>query len=336
MLIDDVVITVVGGKGGDGAVSFRQNEGNPRGGPDGGNGGNGGKVFFQGVDDITALQRFQFKKTEKADDGVPGKKKNLFGKNADDLIILLPLGTLVTNTKTDKSFEILDTVTKHQVARGGRGGKGNNEFKSATHQAPRYAEKGRFGETVEFRLQLRLIADVGFIGLPNAGKSSLLAVLTNAHPKIGDYPFTTLEPNLGVLSDDDNSDKKAVLADIPGLIEGASSGKGLGIKFLKHIEKTKLLVHCIDSSTDDILRVYETVRHEFSEYNAELLTKPEVILLTKTDLLLNDEEAKEKAALFTSMKKKVFTVSVYDDKSIQALRENLLTELQSEGKEETN
>lgn len=320
MLIDDVVITVRGGKGGDGAVSFMQNEGNPRGGPDGGNGGNGGAVYLLGIDDITALRRFQYKKLEKADDGVPGKRKNLFGKNADDLIIQVPLGTRVTNVKTQKSFEVLDVTTKHQVARGGYGGKGNNEFKSATHQAPRYAEKGRMGEEVELQLELRLLADVGLIGLPNAGKSTLLQMLTNAHPKIGDYPFTTLEPNLGVLNIKDA--KRVVLADIPGLIEGASKGKGLGIKFLKHIEKTKLLVHCIDSSSEDVAATYDTVRKEFKEYEPELLEKPEILLLTKTDLV-TPEELAIKVKELALPKRRVLTISLYRDEGMKELIEEI-------------
>lgn len=314
MLIDDVTIVVVGGKGGNGAVSFRQNEGNPRGGPDGGNGGNGGNVYLIGVDDIGALQKFQYKKLEKAEDGVPGQRKNLFGRNGEDLIIPVPVGTRVTNTKSQKGFEVLDTTTRHQVARGGRGGKGNNEFKSATHQAPRYAEKGTSGEEVHLHLELRLIADVGLIGLPNAGKSSLLAAVTNAHPKIGNYPFTTLEPNLGVLKGETG---QIVLADIPGLIEGASEGKGLGLKFLKHIEKTKLLIHCIDATTEDVLRAYTTVRSEFEQYNKELLEKKEIILLTKEDMV-TEEEIKMKRKLLEDSGRSILTVSIYDESSIHA------------------
>ena len=321
MLIDDVTVTFIGGKGGDGAVSFRQNEGNPRGGPDGGNGGNGGNVYLKGIDDISALQKFQFTKTEKAEDGVPGKKKNLFGKNGEHLIVTIPLGTTVTNTKTKKSFEITDTTTLHQVARGGQGGKGNNEFKSATHQVPRFAEKGRQGEVRELHLQMRLIADIGLIGQPNAGKSSLLAVLTNAHPKIGSYPFTTLEPNLGVIQSGEG--KNVILADIPGLIEGASDGKGLGVKFLKHIEKTRLLVHCLDGTTEGLLSLYHAVRKEFEAYNPELLQKPELILVTKSDLL-SPEELAEKVAILQSLKKTVLAVSVYQETQVDHLKDSLL------------
>lgn len=319
MLIDDVIVTFTGGKGGNGAVSFRRSEGNPRGGPDGGNGGDGGNVYLIGIDDVTALSRFQFKKVEKAEDGVEGKRKNLFGRNGDDLIIPIPIGTTIVNTKTKKSFEIIDATTKHQIARGGRGGKGNNEFKSSTHQAPRFAEKGKEGETVELQLLLRLIADIGLIGLPNAGKSSLLSVLTNAHPKVGDYPFTTLEPNLGVLK---GQEKTIILADIPGLIEGASKGKGLGIRFLKHIEKTRLLIHCLDVSAESIIKDYQTIRNELSEYGHDLINKKEILLLTKIDLV-DKNDVSNKMNELRSISKDLFALSIYDQASQEHLRKYL-------------
>ena len=311
MLVDEVSIAVKAGNGGNGASSFRRSEGKARGGPDGGNGGNGGSVYFQGVNDITALQPFRYKKVIKAEDGVAGKRKNLFGKNAEDLIVPLPIGTRVTDKTTGQVYEIAGTEGKLFIARGGKGGRGNNEFKSATNQAPTYAEKGELGEEKEIHLELRLIADIGLIGLPNAGKSSLLAVLTNATPKIGSYPFTTLEPNLGML-------ERVIIADIPGLIEGASQGKGLGIKFLKHIERTGLLVHCIDSTSERPLEDYETVRKEFTEYNDALLQKTEIILLTKADLVSADifKKKKQELALLT---KDIRSISVYDDEQIQEL-----------------
>lgn len=315
MLVDDVIIMVSAGKGGAGAATFRQNEGNAKGGPDGGNGGNGGSVYLQGVNDITALQKFQHKKEWKAPDGVPGKRKNLFGKNADDLIIPVPLGTRVTWTENGKTYEITDTQRKLLVAKGGIGGRGNNEFKSATNQAPTYAEPGTEGEVRELHLELRLIADVGLIGLPNAGKSSLLSVLTNAQPKIGNYAFTTLEPNLGMLDD-------IIIADIPGLIEGASSGKGLGFKFLKHIEKTGLLIHCIDASSEDILKDYTTVRDEFKLYNEELLKKSEIILLTKTDTV-DEVLLIEKKRQLEVLEYDVLTVSIYDEASVSMLKDRI-------------
>lgn len=319
MLVDDVKITIKAGDGGRGAATFRQNEGNSKGGPDGGNGGNGGNVYFQGVNDIGALQPFRYKKELKAEDGIPGKRKNLFGKNAPDLIIPIPIGTRVTLTETGKTYDVTDTERKLLVAKGGQGGRGNNEFKSSTNQAPTYFEHGEKGDEREIHLELLLIADIGLIGLPNAGKSSLLAVLTNASPKIGNYAFTTLEPNLGML-------ENIILADIPGLIEGASQGKGLGIKFLKHIERTKLLIHCIDASSDDVLRDYTTVRKEFADYNEALLTKDEITLLTKTDLV-DPEILTEKVKQLKTVAKEVLTISLYDEKSIEDLRHRILKKL---------
>lgn len=316
MLVDEVVITIKAGNGGNGAATFRANEGNPRGGPDGGNGGNGGNVYFQGVDDIGALNPFRYQKVWKAEDGVAGKRKNLFGKNAPDLIIPIPVGTRVTLTENGKVYDVTDTSRKLLVAKGGIGGRGNNEFKSATNQAPKYAEKGAPGDEREIHLELRLIADIGLIGLPNAGKSSLLAILTNASPKIGNYAFTTLEPNLGMFG-------TITIADIPGLIEGASTGRGLGIKFLKHVERTKLLIHCIDATSDDVLRDYKTVREEFEHYNKALLEKEEVILLTKSDLV-EEHDLTQKKALLKKTGKEILTTSVYDKPQIAGLRNILL------------
>ncbi|MEK7605147.1 MAG: GTPase ObgE [Patescibacteria group bacterium] len=316
MLIDNVIITVEGGSGGNGAISFRRNEGNPMGGPDGGNGGNGGDVYFVGINDLTALDKFQYKKIWKAQDGVPGKKKNLFGKNAPDLIISLPLGTRVTDESGEEILEIEDTERKHLIAHGGKGGRGNNEFKSATNQAPRIAEQGEIGEKKVLALQLRLIADIGLIGLPNAGKSTLLSLLTSAKPKIGDYPFTTLEPNVGMMDG-------VMLADIPGLIEGASSGKGLGITFLKHIEKTHLLVHCVDAVQPNLLGNYNIVRDEFAKFNPELLTKPEIIILTKTDEI-SEESLKSQLESLQNTKREILPMSILDDDSVITVRERLL------------
>lgn len=322
MLIDDVVITVKAGNGGDGASAFLHISGNYKGGPSGGNGGNGGNLFVQGTDDLTALQQFQFKKLWKAEDGIAGQHKNLYGRNGKDLIILVPIGTHIENTKNKKSFEVRDNFTQVLLAKGGTGGRGNNSFKSATNQAPKYAEEGTSGEEKELHLQLRIIADIGLIGLPNAGKSSLLAALTNAQPKIANYPFTTLEPNLGVMSDDVSISKPLVLADIPGIIAGASSGKGLGFQFLKHIEKTKVLVHCLDVTDEQILQTYQTVRKEFESYSQRLIDKNEIILLTKTDLVQDDSiEARKKD--LSKLQKKIYTVSIYNKDSLETLREIL-------------
>lgn len=314
MLVDNINLIVKAGDGGDGAATFLRNEMTAKGGPDGGNGGNGGDIYFQGSTNINDLREFRFKKRIEAQSGVPGKHKKLFGKNAEHLTILLPLGTRITDISSNKVIEIIDT-TPILVAKGGKGGRGNTEFKSATNQTPKYAEKGTLGEEKKLLLELRLIADVGLIGLPNAGKSSLLSVLTNATPKIGNYPFTTLEPNIGMLG-------IHPIADIPGLIEGASKGKGLGIEFLKHIEKTKVLVHCIDSSLEDVQKAYSTVRKEFEQYNTSLLDKPEIILLTKTDLT-DEKQIKKNVRILEKKKKKVLTASIYQPETLELLKKEL-------------
>jgi GTPase len=346
MLIDDVIITIKAGDGGNGSASFKRNAQTPKGGPDGGNGGNGGNVYFIGDDDLNGLSQFQFKKLHKAENGVKGARQNLYGRNGADLYLKVPLGTTITNTANGKTYEIVDKITPVLVAHGGKGGRGNNEFKTAILQAPKFAEDGEKGEEKQVHLVLKLIADVGFIGLPNAGKSSLLTALTNAHPKIGAYPFTTLEPNIGMMiikkvskegnvsnvSNEINSSdtfaaqpfdtSQIALADIPGLIEGAASGKGLGIKFLKHIEKTKLLVHCIDGADPEPLKSYTVVRDEFKKYNEALLAKPEIIFLTKKDLI-SEKEIQEKLEKLKVLGKQIVTVSIYDEVAMEEVRQLL-------------
>lgn len=311
MLVDSVNIVVRAGNGGSGAATFLRNSQTAKGGPNGGNGGNGGSIFFRGSTHILDLQMFRYKKKLVAEDGVAGKAKNMFGANAPDTIIELPLGTTVTDINTGKTYSIDDTVTLIRIARGGRGGRGNKEFATPTNRTPMFAEPGTKGEERDLHLDLRLIAKAGLIGLPNAGKSSLLAALTNARPAIADYPFTTLSPNIGMMG-------RYALADIPGLIEGAHTGKGLGITFLKHIEKTKLFVHCIDVMGEDPEKAYETVRQEYGEYNPQLLQKPEIILLTKVDLA-DPERVKTLTAVFKKKGKEVLPVSIYDQGSIDAL-----------------
>lgn len=318
MLIDDISITIQAGKGGNGKVSFHRNAQTSKGGPNGGNGGTGGNVYIQGINDITGLEQFRYKKILKAEDGVDGGKNNLFGRRGEDLIIHLPIGTTITD-EYNNALEITNTTTKILWARGGKGGRGNNEFKTATNQTPLFAEKGEKGEGKKVNLSLRLIADIGLIGLPNAGKSSLLKSLTNAKPRIDSYPFTTLEPNLGVMI----SNQNIILADIPGLIKGASQGKGLGITFLKHIEKTKLLLHCIDSSSSDLLKDYKIVREEFEKYNLELIQKQTCIVLTKIDLL-SAKELEKKKSRFEKMNLLVLCVSIYDADSLEGLKKTIM------------
>lgn len=319
MLVDNINLYIKAGKGGDGAATFLRNALTARGGPDGGNGGNGGNIYFQGSTNINDLRQFRFQKKIIAEDGAPGKHKKLFGKNASHLTIYLPLGTRITDTASGNVIEIIDTTTRILLARGGKGGRGNTEFKSATNQAPTYAEKGAPGEEKKLLLELRIIADVGLIGLPNSGKSSLLSLLTNARPKIGNYPFTTLEPNIGMLG-------AHPIADIPGLIEGASKGRGLGIAFLKHIEKTKVLAHCIDATIENVQKAYETVRREFKQYNTSLLDKPEIILLTKTDLA-TEKTIKKNIKALQKKGKKVLACSIYDQRSLEILKNELESNL---------
>lgn len=315
MLIDNVTLKVAAGDGGKGVATFRRDATTSQGGPDGGNGGNGGNVYFQGSANIYDLRRFRYSKTLLGQNGGDGTRHNGFGKNAGHITVLVPLGTRITNLDTGGSIEIVSEDKPVLIARGGTGGFGNYKFKSPTNRSPRNHEPGGHGQKVNLLLELRLIAEIGLIGLPNAGKSSLLAVLTNAKPVIGDYPFTTLEPNIGMFG-------KYPVADIPGLIEGASAGIGLGIKFLRHIEKTKILIHCIDITHGDIRGAYDTVRSEFRQYNPLLLDKPEIIFLNKTDLI-DAKLAKKAVENFDNLQKIVLTGSVRDEKSIQALKRKI-------------
>jgi GTP-binding protein len=316
MLIDEAIITVKAGNGGKGKASFKRNAQTAKGGPDGGNGGNGGDVYAQGVDDIMALMEFRYKKSVRGDDGIGGGKQNLYGRNGTELVVRFPVGTFITDQTTNEVIEITDTTTKHLLAKGGKGGRGNNEFKTATNQTPYFAEKGEQGENKRFFLELKLIADVGLIGLPNSGKSSLLDALTNAHPKIGDYSFTTLEPNLGVLDG-------LIIADIPGLIEGASEGKGLGDKFLRHVEKTKVLIHCIDCKSADFKKDYETIIKELQEYKNDLTVKNELLVLTKSDTV-DPKEIKKLVKVADKLNTNNLVVSIYDDSSLEELKAKIL------------
>ncbi len=315
MIIDDIYLEVHAGKGGDGSVSFRREKFIPRGGPDGGNGGNGGNVYIRTVSNLSALSHFRHNKVVKAEDGENGRAKKMNGARGKDIYIDVPVGTTLTDTESGDTWECAHAGEEFQILKGGYGGKGNYELRSNENKTPREAEKGRAGQSKNIHVSLAYIADVGLIGLPSAGKSSLLNELTAAEAKVGEYPFTTLEPNLGVCG-------KCIIADIPGLIEGAHAGKGLGIKFLKHIQKTRLLLHCIDSSSTSIVEDYKTIRNELEKYSDELLKKTEVIVLTKTDLM----DQKSINALVKKLKKfssQVEHVSLLDDESIERLK-NLL------------
>lgn len=279
--VDRVSVTIKAGSGGDGVTSFRHEKFRARGGPDGGDGGNGGNVVLHASRNQNTLAAFRYKKQLVAENGKPGGKAKRHGKSGDDLEVAIPVGTIVS----DKSGKVIADFTAdgqtETLARGGRGGFGNAHFVSSTRQAPRVAEKGERGEELEANFELKMIADVGIVGLPNAGKSTLLSVISNAKPEIADYPFTTLVPNLGVV----DVDKKHSLlfADIPGLIEGASQGKGLGDEFLRHIERTSVLVHLIDVYSEDIAATYKTIVDELKAYDVDLSRRPQVVALTKID-----------------------------------------------------
>ena len=283
MFIDEISITVSSGKGGDGAVHFRREKYVPRGGPDGGDGGRGGDVILEVTRHLNTLYPFQHKRIFRADDGKPGGGSNKTGKSAQDLIIKVPAGTIVYDDKT--GAVIGDLVFEGQqltVCKGGRAGRGNARFATSKNQAPRIAERGEPGEERVIRLELKLIADVGIVGVPNAGKSTFLSAVTNAQPKIADYPFTTLQPNLGVANLD--GDNTLVLADIPGLIEGAHTGLGLGHDFLRHVQRTRVLIHLLDGLSEDPLADYAQINSELALFDEDLGKKPQVVAFNKADL----------------------------------------------------
>jgi GTPase len=283
MFLDEAVISVQSGKGGDGAVHFRREKYVPRGGPDGGDGGRGGSVLLEVQPTLNTLSTFRQNRKFRASDGGNGQKQNMTGKSAPELIIPVPPGTLVYDADTDELLgDLVEAGQQLLVAKGGRGGRGNARFASSVNQVPRIAEKGEPGQQRGLRMELKLIADIGIVGVPNAGKSTLLSVVTNARPKIADYPFTTLEPNLGVAElDEDNT---LVLADIPGLIEGAHMGVGLGHDFLRHIQRTRVLIHMLDGMAEDPLLDFAQINSELALFDPALGDKPQVVALNKMDL----------------------------------------------------
>ncbi len=313
MLIDDVTIKVKAGNGGRGSVAFNNTKMNL--GPAGADGGNGGSVYFEGVSDLNVLSQFRYKKKLAAENGENGKKQFNDGADGKNLILKSPVGTIVHNLSSGKDLEIMGIGQQLLIAKGGCGGKGNFKFRSSTNTSPTEFQEGAPGEEYKLRLELKLIADVGFIGLPNVGKSSLLNELTSAKSKVANYPFTTLEPNLGAYYE-------LILADIPGLIKGASGGKGLGIKFLRHIERVKTLFHFISAESINPVKDYQIIRNELGAYDKELLQKTEHIFLSKSDLL-ESEEIEEKIIALKAISKKVLPVSINDKKSIKRVEEIL-------------
>ena len=325
--IDEAKIFIESGSGGNGCVSFRREKFIPHGGPNGGDGGDGGSIIFECVRNLNTLVDFRFCQHFKAKNGESGKGSNMHGANAEDLVLKLPIGTQVF--AEDEETVLADMTKEGQrvvIAKGGDGGYGNAHFKSSTNQAPRKSIPGFPGEKFYVYLKLKLISDVGLVGLPNAGKSTFLASTTRAKPKIADYPFTTLKPGLGVVYIDDH---EFVLADIPGLIENASLGKGLGDKFLKHIERCRVILHLIDVSSEDVVSDYRIIRKELESYSQLLKKKKEVIALTKADLL-SDEEISTKVKLLKvelGRTKKVFAISAVSGSGVKEVLRDLYKKL---------
>jgi GTP-binding protein len=327
--IDEMKIEASAGQGGNGVVRWRQEKFVPKGGPSGGDGGRGGNFFVRAVRDVHILSIYKAKKSFSAGKGEDGGNKSLHGKNGEDFFLELPIGTIITNLDTDEVWQLNKEGEEIKLLKGGYGGFGNEHFKSSVNTTPQDWRPGQEGERGTFQIELELFADLGLIGLPNAGKSSLLNALTNAEAKIGDYPFTTLDPNLGDFYG-------YIIADIPGLIEGASDGKGLGVKFLRHIKRTKMLAHLVSfenlksASPAGMMSAYKEIRKELAKYDKKLKLgadslseKEEIIILTKTDV--TDEKTVAKAVkAFEDLDKKVFVLSLFDDKQTKKLSDNLV------------
>tara|TARA_B100001057_G_scaffold488836_1_gene573943 strand:+ start:1 stop:984 length:984 start_codon:yes stop_codon:yes gene_type:complete len=321
--LDQVKIYIKAGNGGDGSPSFRREKFIEYGGPDGGDGGNGGSVILRAEQNLNTLIDYRYQQHHKAQRGENGSGQNRTGKGGKHLILKVPLGTQVFE-EDDKTliYDFTKIGEEFVAANGGKGGLGNTRFKSSTNRAPRKYTKGTAGEEFVIWLQLKTIADIGIIGLPNAGKSSLLAAVTNANPKIANYQFTTLNPNLGVATYDD---KEITLADIPGLIEGAHEGTGLGTQFLKHIERCKSLLHLIDITNEDLIKSYNQVKKELNNYSSELTKKKELIVLNKIDLV-NDDVIKKKIEDFSKNKKcEILTLSTLKKDSISQIKSKLIS-----------
>ena len=322
--IDEITFEASAGRGGDGVVRWRQEKFIPKGGPAGGDGGRGGDFYVQAVRDAHILSKYKAQKNFSAGRGEDGGSASLHGRKGEDFILDLPVGSVVTNLETDEIWRFKKEDERILLLRGGHGGWGNEHFKRSDNTTPKEWRPGGEGEKANFRIELELFADVGLIGLPNAGKSSLLNVLTNARSKVGDYPFTTLDPNLGNFYG-------YIIADIPGLIEGASEGKGLGIKFLRHIKRTKILAHLVSFENANMLKTYKEIRKEFKKNNKkfnlnedELSFKKEIVILTKSDVAENPKIIAKKTKEFQKITKNVFAISLFDDKAIKKFRDELI------------
>ncbi len=326
MFIDEIKFYAKAGRGGDGVVRWRREKFIDKGGPNGGDGGRGGSIYAVAVNDINLLSKYKHKKQFEGYDGEEGAGGSRHGKDGKDLLIEFPVGSVITNVESGGTVSLDKVGQKELLLKGGPGGWGNEQFKTSINTTPTKATKGKIGEQGNFKIELELFADVGLVGLPNAGKSSLLNAVTNASAKIGSYQFTTLDPNLGDFFG-------FTIADIPGLIEGASSGKGLGIKFLKHIKRTRMLAHLVslenacqdgEAGLKKPMQVYKDIRKELGAYDKTLLEKEEVIILTKTDLIDDTKKIEKIKKEFLKLKKPVFTLSLYNDESIKDLMDELI------------
>ena len=314
--VDELKIHLQAGRGGNGVVRWRHEKGKEFSGASGGNGGKGGNVLVRAIRDIAVLARYRNTKEFKADNGAPGMRDSKYGKHGEDIVIEMPLGALITNLSTDKTVSLEEDGQEILLLKGGNGGLGNEHFKASTNTSPKEWTPGKNGEEADFEIELQLFADVGLVGFPNAGKSSLLNALSNARAKVASYEFTTLEPNLGDM-------EGFIIADIPGLIEGAADGKGLGHKFLRHIKRTKALLHCISLENENIKEAHKIIRAELGVYDESLSEKPEYIVLTKTDLVDQKTLAK-KIKEAEKLADKVLTVSIIDDAAVKKLKDNLI------------
>ena len=317
--IDEAKVFIKSGDGGDGCLSFRREKYIEFGGPDGGNGGRGGNIYVQGVKGLNTLVDFRFQKHFRAKKGVHGAGRKRNGAAGKDIVLKLPLGTQIY--EDDELIEDIVSIKKILLFEGGKGGLGNTNFKSSTNRAPRKITLGEKGYEADVVFKLKLIADTGLIGLPNAGKSSFMKKLTAAKTKVGDYPFTTIVPKLGVMR---KGDSEKIIADIPGLIEGAHTGTGLGFQFLRHIERCTSIIHILDVAEENVVSNYKTIRNELKSYNVDLKNKPEIVVLNKSDLLENEDINKVKKSLMKITKNKIYIISTITNDGIDELKEVIL------------
>ena len=320
MFIDKLTIHAKAGNGGNGVAQWRHEKNREFGGPSGGNGGKGGSIYALATHNLHLLSKYRNKKEFEAENGSDGKRNSLHGANGKDLDILLPIGSIITDKKTGEVIRLEKEGDRVLLLQGGRGGYGNEHFKSPTNQRPKETTNGKAGRKADLIFEVELVADIGLLGLPNAGKTSLLNALTRANAKVGDYPFTTLEPNLGEFYG-------IIISDIPGLIEGAAQGKGLGHKFLKHVRKTTLLLHLVSLENENIVEAYKTIRKELKDFDKTLLKKKEIVVLTKTDIVNDKKKIMNSIKAMQKITPFITTLSLYDDTSIKELQDLLIKEI---------